>query len=271
VFEPRSTVRHSHAETISHSFRRGYLDQCVAMKSCGVLYFDSVGSMAVGYPKLFFEQARAILGEKSGTGYRLGLMAWNAARLGAEVAGNFLASRAPRPHHVVYDLAEVMTKKFSGRGNTRGQVLETRFVLGSDNRKVLFMNPDAAAAADLRVPDGSRLIFSAAINPAAKPMRKDAVLFAVAIDNEPVWWSRVGPGEPGQEPRWTEGEVDLAPWAGNKARIILITQAENTDFAWAGWGEPRIVKDELSASNRAMNRVLDAVEKKVRGEPLRHP
>lgn len=267
VFEPESIVRHSHAETISHSLRRGYLDQLVAMKTSGVLYFDNAGSLLIGYPKLLIEQTKAIREKGAGAGS----IAWNAARLLAEIMGNFMASRKPRQEHVAYNLSEVMAGKVFKRGVTTGKVMKTRFALDADNRKVLFMNPDAAAAIEVRIPEGSKLLFSVAINPAARPMRKDPVLFVVAIDNEPVWSKKISMGKTDDKPCWTEGEVDLARWAGKRARITLLTRADNTDYAWAGWGEPRIVVDGLSVLDRAMNNLLEAAERMVRGEPLRHP
>jgi rhamnosyltransferase len=271
VFEPSSVVRHSHADNYSHAFRRGYLDQAVVKRWFGVLYFDSAGRLLRGYPRLFARQAGAI--KKAGPGFlsRAGLNAWNAGRLAAEMAGNYLAACDPVEGHVVYDLIEVMTKSTLPMIERSRSILKTRFTLGADTRATLFMHPNSATVSRLRIPRNARLRFSAAVNPETRPRRSDPVLFAVVIDGEPVWSGKIGPGGPGEEPRWVEGEIDLAPWAGKRAQVILLTRAENTDYAWAGWGAPRIVTSELSLKDRAVNKILEAAGKRVMGEPLRHP
>lgn len=266
VFEPRSMVFHSHPDTLAHAFRRGYLDQAVVKRNFGVLYFDSVGAVLKGYPLVYRQQARAVLRSGLPAFTKARLLCWNLARLACEVAGNRLAAREEITGHTVCDLIRAMAPRGGGKG-----VLRTRFTLGADTRPVLFMNPDQAAARTLRIPPGARIEFGAAINPQARPHRIDPVLFAAAIDGEPVWSESMGPGRAGEEPRWVEVSVDLGAWTGKKVRLVLATRAENTDYGWAGWGSPRVVTDNLSAYDRAVNLVLERTGKVVRKEPLRHP
>lgn len=271
VYEPASVVRHSHADTGSHAFRRGWLDQSVVRKWFGVVYFRDGAALLRGYPRLFREQARALKEHTGGGLNGLRLLGWNVVRLAAEMKGNYLAGGSPRSERVEKDMIRAALGSGPLRRKFRGQVLATSFTLDADTRRTLFMNPNAAAGIELTVPPGARLKFSAAINPAARPHRKETVRFIVAINEAPVWQKEIGPGQPGEPPRWTEGEVELSPWAGQKVHVLLITRAGNTDYAWAGWGEPRIVTDRLSLMDRAWNYLLGAVEKKVGGEPLRHP
>lgn len=254
-----SVVRHSHPDTIGHAFRRGFLDQQVVRAGFGVLYFDGMGAVLRGYPRLWAEQARAILAAGPG----LTDLGWNSLRLGAEMAGNYLAAEGPRRGHTVVDL----TRAAIGRG----QVLRTRFTLGADTRPTLFMNPNAAAWARVHVPAGARLEFGAGINPQARPWRREPVRFIAAVDGEPVWSGLIAPGAAGEEPQWVDARVDLDRWAGQSANILLITRAENTDYAWAGWGAPRVVLDGLSSRDRAVNRALDRARVIAGGKPLRHP
>jgi rhamnosyltransferase len=270
VFEPGSLVRHSHPDTLSHALRRGFLDQAVVKRWFGVLYFDSVRALLRGYPRLFREQARAI-GRGARGLPRLSATAGNALRLAAEMTGNYLAQAEPNERHVAHDLTKVMTRATLPMVERSRRILRTRFTLGADTRPTLFMNPNSAATARLMIPRGSRLEFGAAINPEARGKRKDPVLFMVMIGSDAVWRREIGPGEPGREPRWVDAVVDLAPWAGRRAQVTLATRSENTDYAWAGWGGPRIVCDRLSVGDRIRNRALTGARSRVMGEPLRHP
>ena len=71
--------------------------------------------------------------------------------------------------------------------------------------------------------------------------------------------------------RWEEGEIDLSPWAGKIVQLSLLTRADNTDHAWAGWGAPRVTTAKLSIGDRAVNGLLDAVRRRAMGTPFRHP
>jgi len=271
VFEPASVVKHSHPDTIAHAFRRGYLDQDVVKRGFGVLYFDNVGSILRGYPRMFAEQARAIFECTPRFAERARPILWNAARLVSEMAGNYMAAREPREGRVVHDLVRIMGGVLPSGVARKGHVLKTRFTVGDQSRPTLFMNPKAFASATLRVPADATLEFGAAINPAARPERKDPALFLVMVDGELAWRRWVGPGERDRKPEWTEGIVDLGGRAGRLVEITLATWAEDTDHAWAGWGSPRVVAPEPSALERAYNRLLGWVREKAMGEPLRHP
>ncbi|HUT55328.1 MAG TPA: glycosyltransferase family 2 protein [bacterium] len=271
VFEPRSVVRHSHADTLAHAFRRGWLDQAVVKRWFGVLYFDGVGALLRGYPRIWRDQARAIARGGRPLTARLTLLAWNSARLAAEMAGNYLAAGDPVDRHAAHDLARAMTRATLPMVEKSTRILRTRFTLGADTRPTLFMNPNSAAAARLHVPPGARLEFGAAINPAARGQRRDPVLFVVMVGSEALWHREIGPGARGEEPRWVEASVDLARFAGKRVTVMLATRSENTDYGWAGWGAPRIVTDALSAGDRLYNGVLSWAKNRVTGEPLRHP
>jgi rhamnosyltransferase len=263
AYAPGSVVRHSHPDTVLHAFRRGFLDQDVVKREFGVIYFDGVGALARGYPHLWREQARAVLAAAPGLGERLKLLGWNSLRLAAEMKGNYFAAAEPRRAHVIADLTRPRS--------SQGQVLRTRFTLGADTRPTLFMNPDSAARTRVHIPAGARLTFGAGINPQARPFRRDPVRFIAAVDAEPVWTREIGPGRLDDEPRWVDASVDLSRWAGRGVNIMLITRAANTDYAWAGWGAPRVVVDELSLGDRIMDWMIDIARDVAAGRPLRHP
>jgi len=270
VYEPGSVVRHSHKDTIAHAFRRGYLDQAVVRESFGVLYFDTVADLLRGFAHIYIEQTKAVLQREQKVGRAFAVSAWNLLRLLAETLGNFLASRDSRQRHTALNLAPRLFKRNILRRRHKGQVLLTRFSLGPDNRRVLFMNPDAASAIKVRVPKDGLLEFAAGTNPAARPLRKTPILFIVAVDGGPVWWREL-PMDAKDRPFWEEGRVPLTKWGGKKVTVAFITRSANTDYGWAGWAEPVITTSGPGAADRIVNRFLDAVHKRVKGAPLRHP
>jgi len=268
VFEPRSVVKHSHQYDIVYSFRRGYLDQRAVRESFGVLYFDGVTALVKGLPRVISGQWGAVMRAPGGPAQKAKGAVAAAARAASEAAGNCLAVLEKRRRHVACDLRCVLGRGLGAK--SRGSVLLTRFTLGSDTRKVLFMNPDAMAKTRVKIPHGASLTFAAGINPAARPLRAEPVLFAVTLDGEPVWHRWIGPGERGREPAWTEAEVDLASWGGQRIEIALVTHAPQTDHAWAGWAEPAVTVGRLSWADRAVNRLIDRLEETIGARPLRH-
>ena len=270
VFEPRSVVRHSHPDTIGHAFRRGYLDQEAVKAGFGVLYFGSVGEALRGYPRMVRDQAGAISLSEPCSMRSMGLNVWNAGRTAAEIAGNWCAAKEREEDRTVHDLAGIMGGT-SLRRVRKGSVMKTRFTVGEDVRKTLFMNPQARATAYLFIPEGARLRLGAAINPEARAKREAPVTFIVLMDEEPLWVKEVWPGKKGDKPAWTDTDLDLAKWAGRRTRVTLATRSENTDYGWAGWGAPVIYTAGPGIRERALNALLDRARTSVKRGPLRHP
>jgi len=262
VFEPESQVIHSHRNSMAHSFRRGYVDQMVAKAWFGRIYYADGVELIRGFLHLLSRRLRLAFAAGPGVAGRVPF--W----LLAEMAGNYLAARNRRNPHVAFDLVRNLRQAVCWPQEARRRVMATRFALGADPRPVLFMNPNSEARFRLRVPAGARLRFAAAINPEVWPRRRDPVRFMVGLAGQTVWDREVSL-KPGCT--WEEGEIDLAPWAGQKVWLSLITRAENTDHAWAGWGSPRVVTEKLSLADRAVNQFLDRVHRRVTGTPFRHP
>ena len=262
VFEPESRVIHSHRQTMAHSFRRGYADQRVTKEWFGLVYFADRRELLVNSTQLLGERLREARKDGVGTILRAPLWLW------AEVAGNFLAARERRERHVVREFSRGLWRASFAPAEARQRVMLTRFTLGHDPRPVLFMNPNSAASFRVRVPKGGKLCFGLAINPQAWPQRREPVRFLVQIAGQTVFEKEVAirPGA-----GWSEGEIDLSTWAGQKPLLSFITRAENTDNAWAGWGRPRLETEELSRWDRMVNWFLDGVHRRVTGTPFRHP
>ena len=262
VFEPESRVIHSHRHSLAHSFRRGYVDQMVAKAWFGRIYYADGVELVRGFFHLLVRRLRLAL--TAGPKMALSAPAW----LLAEVVGNYLAARNRRDRHVAFDLIRRHRAAVCWPKEARRRIMATRFALGADPRPVLFMNPDSAALFRLRVPTGAKFRFAAAINPEARTFRRDPVRFTVGIEGQKVW-EREFTLKP--DCAWEEGDVDLAPWSGQKVWLSLLTRAENTDHAWAGWGSPQVVTEKLSLWDRAVNRFLDRIHQRVTGTPFRHP
>ncbi len=271
VFEPKSAVYHSHAETLWHSFRRAYLDQSVLQNWFGVIFYADIYEAWQGFRKLFTEQQRAILTGSADMGSRLLEGLQNPLRLLFEISGAVLASRPRRKMHTHIKLASKLGSAGFYPKDSKQRIMKTRFALGCDSREVVFMNPDSAALFTIEVPERAKLVFGTALNPQVQCLRHEPVRFIAGIDSVPVYDKYIGAAAPGVEPVWDEVEIDLTRWAGRRVRLSLITRADNTDYAWAGWGGAKIVTPELTLQDRLYNALLDAAHKKATGTPLRHP
>lgn len=267
VFEPASVVRHSHPDTIRHAFHRGWLDQDVARRGFGVVYWQNVSSALLGWPLLYLDQARAILDAGLSPVAAAKMLGWNALRVGSEILGNWAAAADVTAESTV-DLLPTLARGPLAR-RCRGQVLRTSFTLGEDTRPTLFMNPNAAANAKARVPAGGRLRFGVGLNPLARRHAPGPVRFVAAVNGEVVFDRELSAGAT-ERPAWVEADVDLGRWGGSIASFVFLTRAERTDYAWAGWAAPRLVAPGRG-SESFVNRLRRRAEREVRGEPLRHP
>ncbi len=271
AYEPESVVRHSHKDDLAHAFKRGYLDQTVVKEFFGLIFFDSARALAKGYALMAAERSRVIAGRSRGPAARARTTGADAVLLASQLAGNYAASRDVKTGHAVHDLTSIMSKRRASRVSRSGSIMKTRFVLDADGRPTLFMNPDAHASARLRIPEGGRLRFGAALNPECRPHRKGPVRFIAAVGQEPLWDRWIGPGARGAAPKWEEADVDLSKWAGKEVTLSLITRARDTSHAWAGWGNPRVMAERLSGIDLIYNRALETIREKAMGKPLRRP
>ncbi len=104
----------------------------------------------------------------------------------------------------------------------------------------------AAAAINGHPPDFGRTVLDWCLELPAEPLRLDLaarvlplggpVAFEVQVDGRPVW-SLPMPFPAG----WKKGSVDLAPWAGRKVLLSLVTDSLGTNICdWAQWGDLRL-------------------------------
>ena len=271
VFEPGSVVKHSHADNLVHAFKRGYLDQAVVKNWFGVIYFSDVKSLLKGYPRLFLEQAKAISLSDGSFPKKISIIIWNAFRLTGELFGNFAASQETVVEHIEKDLTRGLASSWIAKKRYRNQVLKTSFTVGDSTRKVLFMNPDAAANTVVIVPKNAVLKIFAAINPEAGKYRDKPILFGVAINGDIVWQKEIFIFEENNMPVWTKAKINLSNWENEKVNIIFMTLSDDTDYGWAGFSRPRITVSKLSFFDLLKNKVLERIENIMKVGALRHP
>ncbi len=270
AFEPRSTVIHSHSRGLIHGFRRGWLDQHVAAELFGHIYFADILDLFKKYFSLLASRWKIIAQASTGPVRKIAYLFTQPGELLFEVLGNYLASRKPRREAVVHDFLKRLGRARLDPADARDRVMRTWFVLSAEQRPVLFANPDSAVIYRARIPEKAFLLFGAGINPDAWPMRRDPVRFAVEISGKRVWERDVWPESP-ENFSWQEVELDLAERAGEMVELSFITEAENTDHAWAGWAGPRIAIKKLRLRDRLYNRLLEQLNRVISGRPLRHP
>jgi hypothetical protein len=137
---------------------------------------------------------------------------------------------------------------------------------GASSRRWLYMHPPASVSVDLDVPPDAYFQAGLALDPATwdAPLG-DGVRFLVSIvpaGGVPAGGSTggltetvlvdaaVNPRARGEQRRWLDVVADLRPWAGQRVRLTLRTDARQDPLNdWAGWSEPAVVRlDPITAA-----------------------
>ena len=104
--------------------------------------------------------------------------------------------------------------------------------------------------------------FGYGIKEAAWPHIKSPVRFVVEIaaetDRKKIFETKLDPRRRQTDRTWQRHELDLSPYEGQAIRIVLQTSVgwrRSTEYAWAGWANPRIVHEvEVKATPRRVDR-----------------
>jgi rhamnosyltransferase len=270
VFQPDSVVIHSHPRGLFHEFKRGWLDQRVAKDLFGHIYFADLPELFRKYFSMLKTRWKTIAKADTSAWTRIAYILAHPVELVCEVLGNYLASREVRTEAVLCDFINMLNRAHLEPGDARGRVMRTRFIIPGPPRRVLFSNPNSRVIFNIRIPEGAALRFGAGINPEAWPRRKDPVRFGVDIQGRRVWEKDI-PVLSAEGFSWEEVELGLDEWRGQDASIMFSTQSADTDYAWAGWAEPRVVRKELEIRDRVYNWLLKMAAMRLLGAPLRHP
>jgi len=115
--------------------------------------------------------------------------------------------------------------------------------LKEETRKALTLELAASIALDLRLPEDPVLSFAIGASSRDRPTLLAPVIFRVLVDDTEVFQEVLRRSKGGE---WFPRTVDLAPWSGRSARVVLEARlggggiAGTEDHVLAHWGNPVI-------------------------------
>jgi hypothetical protein len=127
-----------------------------------------------------------------------------------------------------------------------GTFRATRMACSGVERSAIFAHPPwkgfrgaTRGEYDVALPgaDGLALTFAVGLRDGVE--QTDGVQFRIEVDKK-VFYERTRDAT-----RWLDARIDLASYRGRKIAIAFVTDpVRNSNFDWAGWGEPRIVRGD---------------------------
>jgi len=127
-------------------------------------------------------------------------------------------------------------------------VRNDHWTIDGDERRVLFMHPDARVQYTVQVPMGAVLAFDVATAPESWDKPGDGVAFAVYVESDQgarqVFSTYIDPKRDESARRWHPFTVDLSDYAGQTVALTFETgtgPAGDNQHDWAGWGTPRLL------------------------------
>jgi hypothetical protein len=126
-----------------------------------------------------------------------------------------------------------------------------RWEISDQEQDVLFVHPAPSGSVALVYPvqiePATTFKAQLAVAPEAWTLEGDGLTFSVYVEDEGgmhlVYSRYIDPKHHQQDRRWVPAQVNLAPFAGKLARVILVVgsgPAGDRRYDWAGWGEPRL-------------------------------
>ena len=123
-----------------------------------------------------------------------------------------------------------------------------RMILAREVETAIFQHPPSSITfSGLRIGKQAKLHFACGIKEVAWPLIKNEVRFAIRVESateEILFEAKLHPRKRSADCGWHKQELDLRPFEGQFVRIILQTRVgwrRSTEYAWAGWANPRIV------------------------------
>ena len=124
-----------------------------------------------------------------------------------------------------------------------------KIILKREVETAIFQHPPSTITFPaLEIGDQAIFQFSFGVKEAAWQLIKNAVRFTISIESaarrEIVFDAKLQPRTRRSDRGWQKRELDLARFAGQSIRVILQTSVawrRSTEYAWAGWANPRIV------------------------------
>ena len=134
------------------------------------------------------------------------------------------------------------------------------YAAAGGSRRCLRTTAPARLAFDVEVAPGAR--FTAAVGMDTEEGWQhpgDGMRFAVEVDGERVWERTLAAPTEVSHRGWHPLEVDLAPWAGRRVRLELVTESLDDDaHDVGGWSHP-LVRRTVEVPRRLQGEVPDVV------------
>jgi hypothetical protein len=124
-----------------------------------------------------------------------------------------------------------------------------KMILARSVATAIFQHPPSTITFPaLEIGKQAVLRFAYGIKEAAWPLIKSAVVFTISIESadrrELVFEAQLRPRTRRLDRAWQTRELDISRFEGKSIRVILKTSVawrRSTEYAWAGWANPRIV------------------------------
>jgi hypothetical protein len=124
-----------------------------------------------------------------------------------------------------------------------------KMILEREVETAIFQHPPSTITFPaLKIGKQAIFHFGYGVKEAAWPLIKNAVRFAISIESaagrELVFDAKLQPRTRKSDRGWQKREFDLSRFEGQSVRVILQTSVawrRSTEYAWAGWANPRIV------------------------------
>lgn len=140
-----------------------------------------------------------------------------------------------------------------------------RLIIAGERREVIHAHPPERIRFRVVPGPGTRLLFGAALSPAAwQSERGDGVHFSITVTppdqtTDLLWERQINPRENRPDRRWFDGDLDLSPWAGRMVTVELRTDPGpegDEEFDWAVWSDPRLVFRPAARESHPENLIL---------------
>lgn len=126
-----------------------------------------------------------------------------------------------------------------------------KMILQRDVETAIFQHPPSKITfAPITIGSNARLSFACGIKQAAWPHFRNAVRFVIKVETskgrKTIFETKLDPRRREKDRGWRRHTLDLSKFAGETLRIVLRTGVgwrRSTEYAWAGWANPRIDHD----------------------------
>lgn len=157
------------------------------------------------------------------------------------------------PQRTTYDL--IANRQVTERLVDPALLKVERWQILGQEREVLFVHPAASGSVTLvypvRIEPLTTFHADLALAPEAWALEGDGVTFSLYVEDDAglhlVESAYVDPKHHQQDRRWVPMRVNLSPYGGELARLILVVgsgPAGDQRYDWAGWGEPRLERPD---------------------------